>query len=676
MKVLIQNLLAFFVLGTISPLPFVSSARTFVVSPKGNDAHRGTFEEPLRTISSGARRANPGDIVFVLEGTYRERVTPMRGGEKGKRVIYRAEPGKRVYIKGSEIWQPTWKKEGDGIYSAEPADDLFNDRSGEYLDGHNPFMIELASTPYQREGRKEERRRQAGDQRIHHADKRIIFTCGQIFVEGRPFQEVPLQEELIPGSWWYRKAQNRVYIHFDKLDPSNLKVEITTRRRLFAPIRRGLGYITVEGFIFEHCGNQYPTDFWIQDENAQKGAVGTEAGHHWIIRRNVIRYCKTFAIDCGRVDQHSPTRSTSFDNLIEKNYIIDNGSAGILSYGSRDLTLRGNVILRNNYLKFSGIKRWEQGGIKCHKMENGLIEGNYIAYNHHSPGIWLDNEFPDSRISRNVIHDNGTQGLFLEMSDYDFDSILVDQNLIFSNAESAVYIHDASGATFANNILASNPTRDSNNRAIQIKQVSKRTRSQKHSFFNNLILGNSPNIEVNYPAFKGGPQKFDHNLYGVEMKERNFVINAFSDQPTPWSSEAFTRRILEDLKLKKMPTSLVNSEKRIALNFQEWKKFWNHHQLKNDQNSQFISNITIGYEANSHVLTIEHSAESQIGDKYRARSEKSLIFDCIKQTFLEDPPGPFTHAMLPRESFNAWNGLPHFSEGDLPKRGWTLLEGD
>ena len=125
-----------------------------------------------------------------------------------------------------------------------------------------------------------------------------------------------------------------------------------------------------------------------------------------------------------------------------------------------------------------------------------------------------------------------------------------------------------------------------------------------------------------------------------------------------------------------MPTSLVNSEKRIALNFQEWKKFWNHHQMKNDQKSQFISDITIGYKANSHVLTIEHSAGSQLGDSYRAKAEKSLIFDCIKQTFLEDPPGPFTHAMLPRESFNAWNGLPHFSEGDLPKRGWTLLEGD
>ena len=125
-----------------------------------------------------------------------------------------------------------------------------------------------------------------------------------------------------------------------------------------------------------------------------------------------------------------------------------------------------------------------------------------------------------------------------------------------------------------------------------------------------------------------------------------------------------------------MPTSFLQSEKRIALNFQEWKKFWSHHQIKNDQKSQFISDITINYKANSHVLTIEHSARSQIGDKYGAKAEKSLIFDFIKKTFLKNPPGPFTHAMLPKESFNAWNGLPHFSEGDLPKREWTLPEED
>ena len=106
-------------------------ARTFVVSPTGNDAHSGTTQQPIRTISSGARRAKPGDTVLVLEGTYRERIVPFRGGKKGKPIIYRAEKGKRVLVKGSEIWKPEWKNEGKGIYSAIPDDSLFNDRSPE-----------------------------------------------------------------------------------------------------------------------------------------------------------------------------------------------------------------------------------------------------------------------------------------------------------------------------------------------------------------------------------------------------------------------------------------------------------------------------------------------------------------------------------------------------------------
>ncbi len=650
------------------------SARTFYVSPFGNDGNKGTFEKPIRTISSGARRAKPGDVVFVQEGTYRERVIPARSGKKDLPIIYRAEPGKKVFLKGSEVWEPEWNTTSAGIYFAKPEQNLFTDRSDEYLDHYNPFKVELAVTPYEREGKKEKDRQLSGDSRIRNADNGIVFTCGQVFVGGKPYREVPLPNELIPGSWYYDKVENQLFIHFGKLDPAKLKVEITTRRRLFAPVKRGLGHIIVEGFIFEHCGNQYPADFWILDENAQKGAIGTEGGNNWIIRNNVIRYCKTFAIDCGRVDRHSRTLSTSYDNLIEKNYIIDNGSAGILSYGSRNLILRNNVILRNNYLKFSGIKRWEQGGIKCHKLENGLIEGNYIACNYHSPGIWLDNEFPDSRVSRNIIHNNGTQGLFLEMSDYDFDRLLVDQNIIFSNTESAIYIHDASGATFTNNILASHPKSKKNERAIQIKQVSKRTKSQNHSFFNNLIIGNAPNVEVNYPAFRSGPQKFDYNLYGAHAGERNFVINAFSDQPAPWTSEAFKSTILKNLKLNNEPPSFLISEKQVALNFGEWKNFWNHHQLINDANSHFIPKTSFCYEPDSHVLTIEFSKQIGTSDNNNSKEEKRFIFDCTKKTFLKEHPGPFFLPTLSSESFIIWNGLPHLAHGKLPQPEWTSTE--
>lgn len=125
-------------------------ASTIYVSPQGDDAHSGTREEPLRTISSAAQRAVPGGVVLVLAGVYRERVAPRRGGEPGKPIVYRGEPGKRVFIKGSVIWTPQWKDEGGGVYSAKPDEEFFDDRSPEYLDHHNPLKVQLASTPWHR----------------------------------------------------------------------------------------------------------------------------------------------------------------------------------------------------------------------------------------------------------------------------------------------------------------------------------------------------------------------------------------------------------------------------------------------------------------------------------------------------------------------------------------------
>ena len=72
--------------------------------------------------------------------------------------------------------------------------------------------------------------------------------------------EVPLKEELTSKRWWYDPKTKGSGFTFSTI-PEEQKIEITTRRRLFAPTKRGLGHIIVEGFIFEHCGNQYPTNF-------------------------------------------------------------------------------------------------------------------------------------------------------------------------------------------------------------------------------------------------------------------------------------------------------------------------------------------------------------------------------------------------------------------------------
>ena len=82
--------------------PHLALAKEFHVSVNGNDNDKGSRSKPFKTISAAARVAQPGDVITVHEGVYRERVTPPRGGEsERKRIVYRAAPGEHVEIKVS-----------------------------------------------------------------------------------------------------------------------------------------------------------------------------------------------------------------------------------------------------------------------------------------------------------------------------------------------------------------------------------------------------------------------------------------------------------------------------------------------------------------------------------------------------------------------------------------------
>ena len=92
-------------------------AREFHVSVTGNDSNRGTKRAALRTIQHAADLAQPGDVITVHEGVYRERIDPPRGGTSEKRrIVYQAAPGEKVEVKGSEqvkgwtkVQEEVWK---------------------------------------------------------------------------------------------------------------------------------------------------------------------------------------------------------------------------------------------------------------------------------------------------------------------------------------------------------------------------------------------------------------------------------------------------------------------------------------------------------------------------------------------------------------------------------------
>ena len=97
----------------LGPLAAIHAADLHV-APSGNDANPGTRATPLRTIQRAADLAQPGDVITVHEGVYRERITPPRGGQSNQqRIVYQTAPVEQVEIKGSEVVKDWIPVQGD-----------------------------------------------------------------------------------------------------------------------------------------------------------------------------------------------------------------------------------------------------------------------------------------------------------------------------------------------------------------------------------------------------------------------------------------------------------------------------------------------------------------------------------------------------------------------------------
>lgn len=124
----------------------VLPAVEYHVSTDGSDSNRGSVRKPFLTIQHAAELAQPGDVITVHEGVYRERVNPPRGGTSDeKRIVYQAAPGAQVTIKGSEIIKGWKQLEGD-VWSVSLPNSFFGDFNpysdliqGDWYEARQPY---------------------------------------------------------------------------------------------------------------------------------------------------------------------------------------------------------------------------------------------------------------------------------------------------------------------------------------------------------------------------------------------------------------------------------------------------------------------------------------------------------------------------------------------------------
>lgn len=512
-----------------------SKAKEYHVAKTGNDNNPGTLEAPFLTIQAAAQLAVPGDVITVHKGVYRERITPPRGGESDtKRIVFQVAEGEKVEIKGSEIIKD-WKKFSENVWKVALPNSFFGD--------YNPYKDLIHGDWFN------------NLKRIHHT--------GEVYLNGKSLWESATLENVLhpkaqsdrfdsEGStytWFCENDDNSTYIYanFHDANPNQELVEINVRQSCFYPEKTGVNFITVRGFRMSQAATQ-----WAPPTAEQIGLIGTDWSKGWIIENNIISDSKCSGITLGKHgDKYDNTSEDSAEGYVEtihraikqgwskenighhivrNNTIFNCEQTGICgSMGGVFSTIENNNIY-NIWTKrqFTGA---EIAGIKIHASIDMLIRNNRLA--NCGRGLWLDWMAQGTHVTGNLLYDNTTDDIFVEVNHGPF---LIENNICLSKLS----LRDWSeGGAFAHNLFAGN---------IELRPQGRETPYHKpHStelaglknidcgdnrFYNNIFVGDTPEKQYSSSGLKMYndaklPVFADGNVYlngaNPYNKEENYI---------------------------------------------------------------------------------------------------------------------------------------------------------
>ena len=483
------------------------TARDYHVSIRGNDGSNGTAARPFRTISKAASVAVAGDVIIVHGGIYREWVRPLRGGvSDDQRIIYRAAPGEKAVIKGSEVIRG-WKRFQGNVWKVTLPDTFFGD--------FNPYKEVLHGDWFNGRGR------------VHHAGA-VFLNGGALYesdVADNLFQPVLLDtrdgRHLYP---WYCESDDRnttIYANFGDHDPNRDTVEITVREACFYPGRPGVNYITVHGFVMQQAATP-----WAPPTAEQIGLLGTFWSRGWIIEDNVISDARCVGITLGKdrkTGQNVWSKNPSIDGATHYNEVIFRAlREGWSKENTGSHIVRNNEIyhceqagivgslgavfsqIYDNHIHDTWVERLFNGaeiaGIKLHGAIDVVIRHNRI--NNTGRGIWLDWMAQGTRVTGNLLYDNTEEDVFVEVNHGPF---LVDNNLFLSGKSMRNW---SEGAAFVHNLLAGYiEAHEERNRftpymfphSTQVAGL-RNTWNGQERFYNNIMVGPGTGKNLKVPA--------------------------------------------------------------------------------------------------------------------------------------------------------------------------------
>jgi hypothetical protein len=500
----------------VAVTPHLVSAKEFHVSVNGNDQDKGSASKPFRTISAAARAAQPGDVISVHEGVYRERISPPRGGESDtKRIVYQVARGEKVLITGSEV-VTNWMRAQGEVWKVTLPNSFFG--------GFNPYSDLIHGDWFNPQGRE------------HHTG--AVYLNGDWLAEAAKLDDVLKPVGKTP-LWFGQVDQDHttIWAQFKEVDPNVQLVEINVRRAVFYPEKPGINYITVRGFMLRDAATP-----WAPPTAEQVGLIGTHWSKGWIIENNEISHSRCSGVTLGkygdqwdntsantaegyvktieRALQNGWNKETIGHHIVRNNTIHDCEQTGICgSMGAVFSQIVSNHIY-NIWAQrlFAGA---EMGGIKIHASIDVLIKHNRI--HNAGRGMWMDWMAQGTRITGNLCYDNTQEDLFVEV---DHGPFLVDNNLFLS----PVSLSDMSeGGAYVHNLMTGQILSRPEPRRVTPFHPAHSTavaglvdiKGGDDRFYNNILVGKgeTPTAAAGKTAGKAAPPASGYGLWVYDPRE-------------------------------------------------------------------------------------------------------------------------------------------------------------
>lgn len=361
--------------------------------PSANDANPGSDRKPIRTIGRAAAIVQPGDVVRIHSGVYREKVAIAQSGTMDRPIRFEAAPGATVIVSGASLLTG-WSKDSDGTYSIPWPYQFFQG------DDYNPGGAEqvfIQGSPLRKVPTPNELTDRTfcvdlQRKRLHlRADRNPDETRAQRPVEGSTRSET----WIVTGSHvqtcglQFRYAANRAqqamalfqgvhdlvedctFAWSNSTGASFRAEDITVRRCVFADNgQQGFTAVRAHRLHFDACT--------VQRNNVKNYPRGWEAGGDKIVlTRGAILEKSRFLKNHGSGIWFDISNA---DCTVRNCLIADNEDAGIFYEISYGLHAHDNVVVGNGLAKTKGA--WAADGGICLSSSPGcLIERNLILGN-------------------------------------------------------------------------------------------------------------------------------------------------------------------------------------------------------------------------------------------------------------------------------------------------------